>query len=322
MRQAAPVLALSVALTTILAGLGPSFTLAVLRRDGLLIPFTSFDGRAWSTPWASSGSELPLGLDDVPRKWWGPLGPSTPWIAWMVADGTSRPLQIRRPAQVRVFCGARLGLVTDYKGEAVDEREPSVPKDALAIAAAPGSVTLRPIINVSVRSPDAAKMTEVLREQFDSQESLATRQFTAWRHPFGAGARHALPISLEAFYRFRETMPGKGEWLTSYVEAIRRFPASPDDQGCGLITWVRGWVFEQAGQKPDVHVKAIVTYCDREDVSFMQPFGHLTLDGENYWIYQMSSWRDELYTVAHVQPDEVHPVVVVDGGGCPKGHVK
>jgi hypothetical protein len=42
------------------------------------------------------------------------------------------------------------------------------------------------------------------------------------------------------------------------------------------------------------------------------------LGGENYWVYQMSSWRDEVYTVALMRPDEVRPVVTVFGGGCPK----
>jgi hypothetical protein len=321
MRVAASVLALSLAMAVGLAGAGPSFSLAVLRRDGLLLPFASFNGRTWDTPWASSGNELPIGLADVPKKWWGPVGPSAPWTAWMVADGSQRPLQIRRPAQMRVFCGERLGLATDYKGDTVDQREPTVPKDAVAIAAPPGSVNLEPLVNVSVHSPDATKMIETIRHEFDVQESVATQQFTAWQHPYGAFERHFVAIQLEAFYRYREKTP-KNEWQTNYVEAIRRFPARPDDRGCGLITWVRGWVFEQAGKNPAVHVRATVTYCDREGVAFMLPLGHLSLDGENYWVYQMSSWRDEIYTVAHVQPDEARPVVAVVGGNCPKRAAK
>jgi hypothetical protein len=40
------------------AGLGAAerqkFTLAALRRDGVIIPFASFDGRAWSLHWPDS----------------------------------------------------------------------------------------------------------------------------------------------------------------------------------------------------------------------------------------------------------------------------
>jgi hypothetical protein len=41
-----------------------------------------------------------------------------------------------------------------------------------------------------------------------------------------------------------------------------------------------------------------------------------------YWIYQTSSWRDEFYSVVRVTPEEVRPVLVVAGGGCPKEPAK
>jgi hypothetical protein len=67
-----------------------------------------------------------------------------------------------------------------------------------------------------------------------------------------------------------------------------------------------------------INIGARVTYCDRSDVSFMLPFGRLTIDNDIYWVYQVSSWRDEVYSVARVRPEAVVPVVAVAGGGCPK----
>jgi hypothetical protein len=61
-----------------------------------------------------------------------------------------------------------------------------------------------------------------------------------------------------------------------------------------------------------------VTYCDRAGASFMQPLGEITVDDDIYWVFQMSSWRDEAYTVTRVRPDEVKPVVIVGGGDCPR----
>jgi hypothetical protein len=290
-----------------------TFSLGVLRRDGILIPFASFNGHDWSTPWPTSdtGVSLPIGLQDVPKSWWGPTGPAV-----MVADGSRRPLRLEKPAQVRVFCGGRVGLATDYTGgEPVDPREPTVAKDALAIA---GDVTVAPINMISLYTPDAARLVAAMTKEFNAQEKIAATQFTNWVHPYDAAERALVPIELEAFYRTREKTPRHGEWVLSYVEAIRRFPATPHEQGCGLITWVRGWVIERPGQTPDLHLTARVTYCDREGVAFMQPFGEISLDGENYWIYQMSSWRDEIYAIVRVRPDEVRPIVNVFGGGCPK----
>ena len=302
-----------------------NFELAVLRRDGILVPFAAFNGHEWSAPWPASDTAvpLPIGLDDVPKKWWGPAAPPASWTAWMILDGSERPLKLERPAQVRVFCGGHIGVKTDYVGEPVDEREPSVLKDALAVAASGDQVPVQPILQVSVIAPTIADpVLKTIGDDFNKAEAEATAHFTNWVHPYSRKEREALPIQLEALYRFQEKAPQHGEWLVSYVEAIRRFPAGAFDRDCGLITWVRGWVIERDGRKPEVHLTAKVTYCDREGVSFMQPLGHLTIDGENYWVYQMSSWRDEVYTIAHMSPEEVRPVLNVFGGECPKNAVK
>ena len=80
---------------------------------------------------------------------------------------------------------------------------------------------------------------------------------------------------------------------------------------------MRGWITEQDGKAPVINLGARVTYCDRAEVSFMLPFGRMVLDNEVYWVYQISSWRDEVYTVSRIRATEVRPVVAVAGGGCP-----
>src|SRR5262249_25541705 len=181
---------------------------------------------------------------------------------------------------------------------------------------------IQPIVQVSILSPDAARLVKTITDDFNKAETTAATHFTNWVHPYSARERAEMPIQLEALYRSRENTPPHGEWLLSYLEAIRRFPAGPFDRDCGLITWARGWIIEREGKKPDIHLTAQVTYCDREGVAFMQPLGRLSVDGEEYWVYQMSSWRDEVYTVARMRPDEVRPIVNVFGGGCPKDAVK
>jgi hypothetical protein len=304
------------------------FTIGVLRRDGVLIPFGAFNGRAWEVAWpgADPNVPLPISLGDVPKRWWGGVGPEAPWHAWL-PDAVKRPLKLLRPVHVPIFCGAHLALATDYRGEALTEREPTVPKDALATA---GEVTVLPITHVSVNSPDAARVVAALAGRFDDEETLAAAAFTNWRHPFPASTRARLPIVLEAFYRSTDAS-ASGDFRTSYIEAVRKYPARPEDQGCGLITFVRGWVTESGGRKPVINIGARVTYCDRADVSFMQPFGRVRIERGSgrdrgatdvYWIYQTSSWRDEFYSVARVSSEDVRPVLVVAGGGCRKEPAK
>ena len=46
---------------------GPKFSLGVVRRDGLLVPFATFDGRGWSVPWPDSDLNVPLPISDQRR---------------------------------------------------------------------------------------------------------------------------------------------------------------------------------------------------------------------------------------------------------------
>ena len=54
-----------------------------------------------------------------------------------------------------------------------------------------------------------------------------------------------------------------------------------------------------------IDLGARVTYCDRAEVTFMLPLGRLHVDKDIYWVYQLSSWRDELYGIARVSDDAV-----------------
>jgi len=299
----------------------PKFNVAVLRRDGLLIPFASYNGRAWSVPWpgAAQGVALPIGLSDIPKTWWGEVAPDAPWTAWL-EEGDKRPLKLIKPAHVPIFCGAHLAIGTDYHGTALTEREPTVAKDGIATA---GDVQVEPITRVSVNSPDAASIVSLINDKFDDEETIAANRFTQWTHPYSQAMRARAPITLEAFYRADDRI-AQGQFRTSYIEAVRRYPALAGDQGCGLVTFARAWITEVAGKKPIINLGARITYCDRADVSFIQPFGRVIVPAvrgkgsDVYWIYQLSSWRDEFYSVAQVSSEGMKPVVVVAGGGCPK----
>ena len=292
----------------------PKFNVGVLRRDGVLLPFASFDGRRWSAHWPESDLNvtLPISIADVPKSWWGPPGPDATWTAWFTA-GDPRPLVIRKPVHVPIFCTGHMGLQTDYQGDEIDPREPTVAKDALA---ATGGIEVLPITQVSVHAPDAARLIAAITEDFNDEERTAARNFTDWRHPWNDEERKAYPIELETFYRAAETGE-KEPFRVSYIEAVRRFPARPGDRGCGLITYVRGWVVESE-RKPLITLSARVTYCDRAEVTFIQPFGRLRIDKDVYWVYQLSSWRDEMYGISRVATDAVRTVVAMPGGGCPK----
>ena len=122
--------------------------LAVLRRDGIMLPFASFRGTSWTVPWPAglANVELPINLDSVPERWWGGWQPER-WRAWL-ADGTSRPIRPLEPAPFRIHCATRLGIRTDYKsaeGMPLVPVEP-YPKDGLA---ATEGIAIEPVEVVS-----------------------------------------------------------------------------------------------------------------------------------------------------------------------------
>lgn len=319
LRLAAALLLAALATAGALGAERQRFTLAALRRDGVIIPFASFDGRNWGLHWPESdlGVPLPISRADIPKGWWGPQGPDAPWTAWL-PGGETRPLTLGQPVHAKVFCSGHPAIATDYRGGPLDPREPTVPKDGLALS---GEVKVQEIINISVHAPEARRVIDMITDEFNKQETLATQHFTNWTHPYWPEGRKRYAIDLEALYRSSESTP-RGKWKTTYVEAIRRFPPRALDGDCGLITFAAGWVTEQDGKPPVINIAARVTYCDRAEVSFMLPFGRLLVDNEAYWVYQMSSWRDELYSVTRIRPDGTRPVVAVAGGGCPKDAVR
>jgi hypothetical protein len=295
------------------AGASPSrLTLGVLRRDGFLSPFASYDDGDWSAPWREpeTAGSVPIGLDDVPKKWWGAAGPGAPWTAWLT-DGRRQPLKLLGVNTIPIFCSTRLAIRTDYFGEPF-ERAPTVPKDGIAIA---GPAALLPIESVPVDSADAHEMIRTITDDFNKEEKFAASRFAYWKHPVPERVRRQMSFEIEAFYRSSEKTK-RGTWTTSYVEAVRKFPPGPTDDDCGLITYAQAWIHQQRGEKPRVDLGARVTYCDRANVSFMLPFGRLRLDDEVYWVYQTSSWLDELYTVSRDGPKDLKPVVAVSGGFC------
>src|SRR5438552_2142751 len=66
-----------------------AFTVGVLRRDGVVVPFATFDGRNWASHWPRPAIELtvPINIESVPSGWWGPTGPLAAWEAWVAGAG-------------------------------------------------------------------------------------------------------------------------------------------------------------------------------------------------------------------------------------------
>jgi hypothetical protein len=296
--------------------------LAVLRNDSLLLPFAAFDGRKWSTPWPDGiggpgAPDLPVSLGSVPVKWWGGEEPGA-WKLWTRGADTASPLGLQSLAMIPVGIGRQLGIRTD-RAPVLPPVPPFVlpyPKVGLAIA---GDASLRPIATVSALTDQWKAFAAALRQEVDKAEEKSIRALHGganWEHPFRRELRAKVAAELEAWYVTR--LPGSSINL-SYMEAAKKYPLLPADQGCGLETFVSGWVHHEDGLK-NLHatLKAVITYCDRRSVSYMLPFGELQLAGKPYWVAQMSGRDHEWYTVIEARTDEVKYVAEYQAGFVPQ----
>lgn len=313
----------SVAVSSLPAQLKPvdpaPFTLAVLRRDGVLVPFAHFDGRRWSNPWPepSTGPEAPVRLEGISRKWLKGASPAGPWTMWTL-EGQARPLEVTAPTVFEAHCLASVGLQTAYRST---ERLPLPhvqphPKDAVAVL---GDARLG---RVEVAAPGSSQHAALAESGsfagwFGEAERKAVdnlRRRQGWRHPLGEQEREAQPITIDALYQV--LYPSGG--VVSYFEASRRYKwPGEKDAGCDLISLVQGWLVTQPSGETTPHtVSGNLFDCEMKGAAFMLPLGRIALDGKVHWIVQWSGWGYEQYAVIEVGDQRVRTVLMTRGGGC------
>ena len=289
------------------------FVLGVLRRDGLVSPFAAFDGKRWDVSWPSDISNLkvPISLDQVPRRWWGKAGAPAEMSVW--ADGSRRgSLSLGRPATLRVMCDARLVLASDYKSRETAP-PPDVqpyPKDGLAIA---GTQPIEAIETVPGTAPEWNSIAMRLIEPADRMETSSINAIPDWKHPVARRERQKIPVELEMLYRAPMDAAG---WTAYYVEAVKRYPPGLEDEGCGLVTSLKGWITTGPDYKSHDSITARITYCDRKDLTFMLPLGLIKTRDRTFWVYQMSGYDREQYFVTRPTPKIVEPQIYYEAGIC------
>jgi hypothetical protein len=290
-----------------------AFTVAVVRRDGIVSPFAVFDGKEWTTPWPADlrSVDLPIGMQGIPTKWWGKAGPVSEMTAWV--EGVNRgPIHLARPTVRPLMCESRVALVSDYQSNEATPAsfEPPFPKDGLAVS---GAQSVERIEILSPESPEWSRTATFIAAEFDRAENSAIEMFTGWKHPIPRVARRKLAVEIEALYRAPMDEPG---WTAYYIEAVKKYPPGPEDDDCGLITSASGWMELGSDGKRSGKLAAQVTYCDRRDVTYMLPLGRLTVAGKTFWAFQLSGYGREGYAIVRPTPKRVESHVKYSAGVC------
>ena len=279
-----------------------AFSVAVLRRDGVLIPFAVFNGKRWGHSWPEPRLDLtvPITLQNVPKGWWGPTPPLDSWQAWTGA--APQPLRVVQPDWVDVHCVRQIGLRTDYRPDrpVPPSTEQPYPKDGLAIAPP------QRLERIDVLPPEATDVRSLLspvHEAFNRAERRVAD------HPIKRRSREGIEPTLEAVYAYG-TSP-----RVFYVESVRMYRPIGGTE-CEAAAFGTGWFVRDSGGVRPLAMTVDVMRCDRYRASYMLPFGVLRLDNRLFWVAQFSGWDHERYVVVEIKAKSAEAVVSVWGGGC------
>jgi hypothetical protein len=298
---------------------GPApFALAVLRRDAILVPFASFDGRRWTNDWPMPPKkvDVPITIEDVPPAWWPGGTPRLAWTLW-TPDGDRHPLAVTAPAWTPVECEGLVGLRTDVR--LTEPVPPPVvqpyPKIGLAVS---GAQAVEPIAVVAEGSAEWKRIEALMKAPFDGAETDQIRHEVryGWYHPAGQAERAATPVALEALYRAPWVAPGS---FAYYVEAVRRYhqPGADPDRPCDILTFEAGWVVVARDGTAKVSLAVRITDCDRYGITALLPLGLLRVDGRCLWVGQWSGWETENYAVVEIEADaDAKTLISVRAGSC------
>lgn len=292
------------------------FLMAIVRRDAVVVPFASYDGKRWRHTWPppSLKPEVPLSLRDVPQSWWGKNGVAEQWTFWSGA-GESRPVQAKTPTWVQSQCQMTIGLKSDHAPAGLVPA-PVVqphPKDGLATT---GTQRIEPIEIRTEASPEWSEFVSFLQGVVPPLEQKAIDFYSSWSHPVVRSIRKQTPFGLEALYRAPAGTPGRYSY---FFEGMKRYamPATGEGPACDLVTFVSGWVLREAnGVKSPFNLRASVTYCNLSNVEMMLPLGLLELNDQRLWVVQWSGWGHERYSLIDVLPGRTKIVLETAGGGC------
>jgi hypothetical protein len=284
-----------------------SFGVGVLRRDGVIIPFATFDGRRWRNAWPNPQPELtvPINLDSVPARWWGPTGPLATWQAW--TEDAEHTLHVTQPDWVDVHCARHIALRTDYRADGVlpIRVEQPYPKDGLAIAPP------RRVERIAVLPPTATELIAlepVLLDAFNRGErEVASRT----NHPMARSGREIVEPMIEAAYAFGDST------RFYYVESIRAYRSLGQRvDECLAIAFGTGWFVREGGKLSSLVMMVDLLGCNRYGASYMLPLGVVRAADRLFWIAQFSGWEHERYAVLELSPKKVEVKISTWGGGC------
>jgi hypothetical protein len=293
-----------------------SFVIGVLRRDALVVPFATYDGKRWQNDWPvpAQNADVPLSLRNVPKDWWGPVSPREAWQLWTL-DPAPQTIKVRQPDWAPTYCQKQVGLRTDYQPR-LRPPPPTTspyPKDGLVVSP-PRPV--EPIEVVDSNSRERGDVIDAIHARFverehEALESLIRAHASNPRQvplpPNEQQLRSTPPMVIEALYAYGTSR------RTYFIEGAREYKK---DGVCTVVSLVRGMVARESGKFSTEGIRLGLSACDRAGATYMLPLGVMPLPTGVYWIAQIAGWDREAYHIMDITPGSKAADKVTPGGGC------
>lgn len=292
-----------------------TFAVGVLRRDGIVIPFATFDGKHWRKDWPEprASVDVPASLHSVPSRWWGSLGPLETWQAW-IGPPQPRDVHVRQPDWYEAQCAQQIGLRTDYRSAfpPVEPKAAPYPKDGLVVSP-PRAIEAVDIVLPGMTMPEVAAA-------FEEAERKAIRRYEdRGKHPVPEKRRALVPLKIEAVYASGDPARTRVYYfeVSRQYDLADRLNADARLGRCALLSFGGGW-FSREGNGPlkPLGFSVAVAPCNRYQIRYMLPLGAVRVAGGYFWIAQWSGWDYEEYTIVEIKPDKTEVALRVWGGGC------
>jgi hypothetical protein len=301
---------------TPVAGQSRWFFVAVLRSDGVVVPFATYWRGLWLAPWQPPPGYPPEinSVSNLPSPWFTKYEKTTPiWHATGAGARQAVTLHASKLLEVDNHCSTNWGWQTDYAGAEREEGQHesvgiAINEPAVIVAPArldPHSAELKPIISLILR-------------RFESDErSWLARPDMAWRAKSvpRAGVRAKQSPAVVKLYRIGAS---GGRTLYSF-QAERRYakPRGSHDPGCESLSAFAGILLQESHRIRLVERQFALSDCDAKEVTYSLPLGLIRDGGRDFLILQEQGYEDESYTILELlRGGLLRRLRRVEGGGC------
>ena len=272
--------------------------------------------------------DVPLGLDGIPKRWWGKPGAATTWHAWQI-DGATSDVAVERPTWYLAHCQQGIGLKTALTARPPMPPPTVQPYPKLGLAST-SPLAFKPIEPIDQGDPIWMKVVDAVGAATSKAEDAmgGPAQMNAFgkpMHPTPPADRAKVAARVEALYR----VPYTGGQSLYYVEATKRYGMPPvpagskalvpsPKEGCSVMTFANGFFVAGAdGTIPPPSLNVRVTSCDYDTVSLMLPLGTIGEGDAKVWIGQVTGWDYEAYAGFRWNEEgKIADVFFTHGGWC------